>query len=123
VPAIEEALHQIAHVDGLLSVSLVDAATGLVLATSEHTGAIDPRVAGAGATDVVNALLLMTAGLGTEDDLEDIIVTLRDRYHIIRVLRGHGAERLILIASLDRTRTTLAMAHREIREFDTGLVA
>lgn len=123
MPAVEDALRQIAHIDGLVGASLVEVGTGSVLATVTQGDALDPQIAAAGATDVVQAMQLMTAGLGLGDDLEDVIVTLTSRYHIIRMLGGSGAGRLFLVVSLDRSRTNLAMAHREIREFDAGLVA
>jgi hypothetical protein len=50
---------------------------------------------------------------------EDVMVTFRDHFHVIRPVRPDpdSDPQILLLVILDRLRTNLAMARREIRDF------
>ena len=118
---------------GLVRASLVETGSAHVLDTVRgDAGPADDPPAGpeegpadlvaAAAADVVQVLRMMTAGLGGPDDLEDVVVTLGRHHHLVRVLPGAGADGLFLLVTLDRSRTNLALARRQLRTVDPGLV-
>jgi hypothetical protein len=68
----------------------------------------------AGASDVIQVIGLMTASLGDPDEVEDVIITLGRRHHLITPLPTAGADGLILVVTLDRSATNLALARRQL---------
>jgi len=114
-------LAQLRDIHGFQLACLIDAETGTVLGSVQDRGDLRLPVAAAGATDVVGVLSLMSGSLATDGELEDVIVTFSNYYHLIRLLPPSPAGRLILLVSLDRMDANLAMAHREIREFAASL--
>jgi len=128
VNAVQEALHRLGGVTGLVSASLVEPSSGHVLETV-HGDAGDPGPTGraaaatlaAGASDVVQVLRLMTASLGAADDVEDVIVTLGRHHHVVRPLPEAGVAGLFVVVTLDRTGTNLALARRQLRALGPAL--
>ena len=128
--ALRGSLLQLKAVAGLVSASLVELESAHVLDTVH--GEADPgpdeppggaaAVVAAAASDVVHVLRLMTATLAGPDDLEDVVITLGRRHHLVRVLPGAGADGLFLLVTIDRSRTNLALARRQLRTVDPGLV-
>jgi len=126
--AVSETLGRLRSVTGLVSVCLVEPDSGHVLETLlGDAGPPGPpgerRVAivAAGASDVVQVVRLMTASLGEEDDVEDVIVTLGRHHHIVRALPDAGVDGLFVAMTLDRARTNLALARRQLRAIDAAL--
>jgi hypothetical protein len=58
---------------------------------------------------------LMTASLGDPDELEDVIITLGRRHHLITPMSTAGADGILIVVTLDRARTNLAMARQQLR--------
>jgi hypothetical protein len=116
VPALEAAMNRVVEIEGVLAASLIEASSGLVLATAQIGEVVDPAVIAAGAADIVFLLGDMAARAGLEDEVEDVVVTLSGRYHILRMMRDLVPEPLALVVTFDRSETNLAMARRELRE-------
>lgn len=120
VSPFEAVLAQVRQIDGFVLACLIDASTGMVLGRVQDGDDMDPAVAAAGAADVANVLTLMTGELAATGDLEDVIVTLSSHYHLIRLLRPRPGAQFLLLVVLQRPPANLAMAHRELRNFDIG---
>lgn len=109
-------LAPITEIDGFLLACLIDASTGMVVASQQDQEDINLPTAAAGAADIANVLTLLTGQLAT-DGLEDVMVTFRSHFHVIRLIRPNVEPQILLLVVLDRLRANLAMARREIRNF------
>ena len=95
----------------------IDASTtGMVLASLQEQDGISLPTAAAGAADIANVVSLLAAQLALEDGPEDVMVTFRDHFHVIRSVRPDPEPQVLLLVILDRLRTNLAKARREIRQ-------
>ena len=77
----------------------------------------DLELAAAGNTEVVRAKKKIRDKLGLRDKLEDILITLTGQYHLIRMV-GTGSFMYIV---LDRTKSNLAMARKELEIIEKSL--
>jgi hypothetical protein len=118
----EALLDPVSDIDGFMLACLVDASTGMVLASRKDQDDISLPTAAAGAADIANVLSLL-AGQLPVDGLEDVIVTFRRQLYMIRLVREDPEPQILLLVILDRSRVNLAMARREIRNFCAGFAA
>ena len=112
----EALLDPVSDIDGFMLACLVDASTGMVLASRKDQDDISLPTAAAGAADIANVLALL-AGQLPVDGLEDVMVTFRRQLYMIRLVREDPEPQILLLVILDRSRVNLAMARREIRNF------
>jgi hypothetical protein len=111
-------------IDGFRLGCLIDASTGMVLASVQNEDApapptappTDPPIAAAGAADVVNVLTLLNGKLATGEILEDVMITFSDSFFMVRPVGRDSEPRILLLVVADRHRTNLAMAHRSLRD-------
>jgi hypothetical protein len=115
-------LAPVAGVDGFMLACLIDAATGMVVASRNEQDEVSLPAAAGGAADIAHVLALLTGELAM-DGLEDVMVTFRGHFHVMRLVRSDQEPRILLLVVLDRDRANLAMARREIRHFCAGLAA
>ncbi|WP_037586624.1 hypothetical protein [Stenoxybacter acetivorans] len=107
-------------IDGAVLASIVDYETGMVVA-GESQSNLDIDFATAGAASIVNAQSKSLTLLDIKAEIDDILVTLDDQYHITRVLRkssdtaGHP---LFLYLVLQRNSSPLALARRILQNLD-----
>ena len=102
-------------VQGLVAAVIVDYETGVLLA-SAGTGGMDLVTASAGVVEVFRAERDVLAVLDIEDRLEDILVTLRAQYHLIR---PWGADQpLLLWVAVDRNRGNLGLTRHHLRSVE-----
>jgi hypothetical protein len=123
--AVRQALERLRTINGLVTACLVEPDSAQVLeivvgaeADAGPSGATgDPAVitVAAGASDVVQVIGLMIASLGEPDDLEDVTIALGRRYHLIVPQPTVGADGMLVVLTLDRARTNLALARQQLR--------
>ena len=118
----EALLDPVSDIDGFMLACLVDASTGMVLASRKDQEDISLPTAAAGAADIANVLSLL-AGQLPVDGLEDVMVTFRRQLYMIRLVREDPEPQILLLVMLDRSRVNLAMARREIRNFCASFAA
>jgi hypothetical protein len=116
----EALLAPVADIDGFMLACLVDASTGMVLASRNNQDSINLPTAAAGAADIANVLSLLEGSLPA-DGLEDVMVTFRSQLYVIRLVTHDTEPQILLLVILDRMRANLAMARHEIRNFCAGL--
>ena len=120
---IETGLKEAMAVDGALGVALVDGDSGMSLGSLGGGKQLDMEVAAAGETEVVRAKLRSLRSLGSEDAIEDMLITLAKQYHVIRPLKSSGsAQELFLYLVLDRSKSNLAMARHRLKRIESELV-
>lgn len=120
VPEAGELLTPVMAIDGFRLGCLIDASTGMILASAQSQDAPTPPTAAAGASDLVNVLALLTGRLATGEIFEDVMVTFSDSFFMVRPVRRDAEPQILLLVVADRQRTNLAMAHRSIRDFCAG---
>ena len=112
-------LDPVAEIEGFMLACLVDASTGMVLASRNDQGDISLPTAAAGAADIANVLSLL-AGELPADGLEDVMVTFRNQLYLISLVRQEQDPPILLLVILDRMRMNLGMARHQIRTFCTS---
>jgi hypothetical protein len=117
LPEAGELLKPVMAIDGFRLGCLIDASTGMVLATAENNDGPPATVAAAGAADLVNVLTLLSGKLAAREILEDVMVTFSDTFFMVRPVGRDPEAQILLLVMADRHRTNLAMAHRSIRDF------
>ncbi|MDR1529986.1 MAG: hypothetical protein LBS40_06270 [Burkholderiales bacterium] len=110
----KESLKELMKLDGALVVALVDSVSGMLLASEGH--GINIEIAAACNTEVVRAKLKTMKNLRLNDSIEDILISLREQYHIIRPLEKK--QELFIYVVLDRERANLALARRQIMDIE-----
>ena len=125
MPEAAELLAPVTTIDGFRLGCLIDASTGMVVASAVNPAvpAPAPEAAGAGAADIINLLILLSGKLATGETLEDVMVTFGDSFLMVRPVGQDQESPLLLLVMTDRHRTNLAMAHRSIRDFCAGLTS
>ncbi|TQK50425.1 hypothetical protein FBY35_0755 [Streptomyces sp. SLBN-118] len=108
-------------IEGSLGVALVDYTSGMALGTLGGGKDLDLSVAAAGNTDVIRAKTRTMEQLGLKDEIEDVLITLGDQYHLIRLLKGRSGNGLFLYLVLDKAKSNLAMARHRLKRIESEL--
>ncbi|WTP18078.1 hypothetical protein OHT93_33960 [Streptomyces sp. NBC_00191] len=108
-------------IEGSLGVALVDYTSGMALGTLGGGKDLDLAVAAAGNTDVIRAKTRTMEQLGLKDEIEDVLITLGDQYHLIRLLKGRSGNGLFLYLVLDKAKSNLAMARHRLKRIEAEL--
>ena len=116
----EALLDPVSDIEGFMLACLVDASTGMVLASRKDQDGISLPTAAAGAADIANVLSQLTGELPV-DGLEDVMVTFRQQLYVIRMVSSE--QQILLLVILDRDRVNLAMARHQIRTFCASFAA
>ncbi|MEU5884343.1 hypothetical protein [Spirillospora sp. NPDC047279] len=117
---IEAALKEAMATEGAIGAALVDYESGMSLGSIGGGHEFDLEIASAGNTEVIRAKVRTLEALRIKDSIEDILITLDNQYHLIRVLE-RGGSRLFLYLALDRSRANLALARHNLRSIDHSL--
>jgi predicted regulator of Ras-like GTPase activity (Roadblock/LC7/MglB family) len=99
---------------GALCAAVVDYDSGMTLASVG--GGIDLEIAAAGNTEVVRSKMRTMELLKTQDEIEDILITLGKQYHLLRPIKKEKG--LFLYFVLDRGRANLALARRMLLQVE-----
>jgi uncharacterized 2Fe-2S/4Fe-4S cluster protein (DUF4445 family) len=123
VTDIETALKSAMSIAGATGVALVDYDSGMSLGTLGGGEWLNLEVAAAGNTEVVRAKMRVMSALGLNDSIEDILITLHNQYHLIRLLTSaKGNTTLFLYLVLDRERANLALARHYLKAIEKDLM-
>ncbi|MDR7090861.1 MULTISPECIES: hypothetical protein [Cellvibrio] len=114
---IKEILEKLLTTDGAMAAAVVDSGSGLMLG-GVGTG-IDLELAAAGNTEVVRAKLKTMRSLNLKENIDDILITLENQYHIIKL--SSASPGLFIYYVLDKSRANLALARRSATDAMQGL--
>jgi hypothetical protein len=95
-----------ADVSGVIAAAAVDMESGMTLAAKSNRSDFDLSVASAYNSELVKQKLKIVRALSLKTTLEDMLLTLGDQFHLIKILPG-GTSFLYLAA--DRSSTNLAI--------------
>ncbi len=112
--SLNEVLEKLLTFDGALSVALVDSVSGMTL--GKAGGGVDIELAAAGASGLLRARLASAKALGTEEKIDDLLITLSTQIQIIHPLPSKPTMFTYLIA--DKSKSSLAMARYKATEAD-----
>ena len=118
---LEVALKDMMMLDGAMGAAVVDYGSGMPLGVLGGSKNLDLEVAAAGNTEVVRAKLRTIEQLGLNEEIEDVLITLTNQYHLVRPLRGRRSPAQFLYVALDRTRGNLALARHRLRDIEEHL--
>jgi predicted regulator of Ras-like GTPase activity (Roadblock/LC7/MglB family) len=111
-------LSALTELSGFIGACVVDSETGMVMAV-ESRGTLDLELAAAGNTEVVRAKRRTIASLKLKDEIEDILISLKGQYHLIRLLKSN--DRVFIYVALDRRQANLALARMTIQRVEETL--
>lgn len=116
MPDIKTSVRNALEIDGCLGAALVDFESGLCLGVAGDPG-FDLELAAAGNTEVVRAKKKIRDKLGLEDVIEDILISLTNQYHLIRMV----GTTLFFYTVFDRSKTNLGLARRELASIEKNV--
>ena len=108
-------------IEGALGAALVDYTSGMALGTLGGGKDLDLTIAAAGNTDVIRAKTRTMEHLGLTGEIEDMLITLGNQYHILRPLKSRSGNGLFLYLVLDRGKSNLAMARHQLKRIEAEL--
>lgn len=109
-----------ADVNGVIATAAVDLESGMTLAAKSNRAEFDLTVASAYNSELVKQKLKIMRSLNLKAQLEDMLLTLTDQFHLIKLLPG-GVSFLYLAA--DRSTTNLAILRNAVNKHCNGLGA
>ena len=117
---VKSVLDEAMMIDGAVGCALVDWKTGMCLGTAGGQG-LNLEVAAAGNTEVVKAKMKTMSALGLRDNIEDILITLGNQYHLIRIVKGESS--LFIYLALNKANSNLAMSRHLLNAAEKKLAA
>jgi hypothetical protein len=114
---LNQTLESVMKINGAVAAALVDWESGLTLGTIGNGINID--LAAAGNTNVVRSKLSVMKDLKLKGTIEDILITLTEQYHLIRLLEHNP--NLFLYVALDRSISNLGMARHQLNSLEKEL--
>ena len=110
------------QIDGALAVALARVADGEVLAQAGSLGEAEIAIHARGSAILLRAEIKTQRELELSDEIDDVLITLGARYHLIRPVPGHGdgasAETLFLLLLLNKAKANLAMARHKLGKME-----
>jgi hypothetical protein len=105
-------------VSGVIATAVVDLESGMTLAAKSNRPEFDLAVASAYNSELVKQKMKIMRALNLKSNLEDMLLTLTDQFHLIKFLPG-GTSFLYLAA--DRSATNLAILRNSVGKHVTAL--
>jgi len=112
-------ISKLQDITGFIGAAVVDADSGMMLASIGGGALLDMEVAGAANTEVVKAKLRAMEALGLDDAIEDILITLGKQYHLIRPLAKQPTT--FIYVAVDRKTANLALARSQTKAVESTL--
>lgn len=117
---LNELTEELSTINGFIAASIADAESGMSLATKSITNTFDIEVAAAANAKVVRAKNAAVQALHLHDDkIEDILITLTNQYHLIRLSSKNPM--LFIYLALDRKKANLALARHMLNSVESKL--
>jgi predicted regulator of Ras-like GTPase activity (Roadblock/LC7/MglB family) len=113
-PGLDDVLTKLLSFDGALSAALVDSETGMIL--GKAGSGIDMDLAAAGASVILRARLASIKALGSDERIDDVLISLTSQVQIIHPLPSNPSIFTYLIG--DKSKSSLAMARYKAAEAD-----
>lgn len=95
-----------AEVSGVIATAAVDLESGMTLAAKSNRADFDLTVASAYNSELVKQKMKIMKALNLKASLEDMLLTLTDQIHVIRLLPGGTA---FIYLAADRSATNVAI--------------
>lgn len=95
-----------ADVNGVIATAAVDLESGMTLAAKSNRADFDLTVASAYNSELVKQKMKIMKALNLKSTLEDMLLTLSDQIHVIRLLPGSGG---FIYLAADRASTNVAI--------------
>jgi hypothetical protein len=110
---IVETIEKIAsEMSGFIAASLVDMESGLTLGSKSNRNDFDLAVASAYNSELVKQKMKIIKALNLKSTLEDIVLTLSDQIHLIKMI----SENVFLYLAADREATNLAIVRTAVNK-------
>ena len=100
-------LAPLTKLNGFIGTCLVDSDSGMLMAKEGGGNAFDLEVAAAANTEVVRAKRRAMEELDLDDQIEDILISLGNQYHVISLVPNNEA--LFVYTAVDRDKGNLAL--------------
>jgi hypothetical protein len=107
-----------ADVSGVIATAAVDLESGMTLAAKSNRADFDLTVASAYNSELVKQKLKIMKALNLKSTLEDMVLTLSDQIHVIKILPGAAS---FLYLAADRGSTNLAILRSAVTKHSAGL--
>ena len=117
MPTIPELLDELVTQAGARSASLVDSESGMILGQSGSNP--DIEVTAAGNTELIRSQIRSLKNMGTDEAVDDILITLSTQYDILRPLKANPS--ISLLVTLDKAKANLALARFRVSECEAQL--
>lgn len=115
---VQVALNELNDVRGAIGAAIVDYQNGMTLGTIGGRD-IDMQLAGAGNTEVVRSKKKIIDDLGLDEEIEDILISLKSQYHLIKLCKTQ--QDVFIYMAIDRSEGNLGLARRSIDKIDERL--
>ena len=96
--------------DGFIAASLVDLESGMTLAAKSQRTDFDLTAASAYNSELVKQKLKIMSTLGLHGSIEDMLITLTDQIHLIKLVN----RTTFLYLAVDRSRSNLAIVRSAV---------
>ena len=115
---INEAFDHLSNdIPGFIAVSLVDLDSGMTLAVRSQRPEFDLAVASAYNSELVKQKMKIMKSLNLRTHLEDMIITLGDQIHFIKVL----SPTMFVYLAADRSTANIAIVRNVVNKYSKGL--
>ncbi len=105
------------EVAGLIAISVVDLESGLTLAVRTNRQDFDLSTASAFNSEMVKMKLKTMKALGLTSTLEDMLLTLSDQIHLIRLISPAA----FVYVAVDRAKTNIAIVRTVVAKHSAAL--
>ncbi len=105
-------------VSGVIATAAVDLDSGMTLASKSNRSEFDLTVASAYNSELVKQKMKIMGALNLKSTLEDMLLTLSDQIHLIKILPGGKA---FLYLAAERGSTNLAILRTAVAKHCSGL--
>ncbi|HEY1012642.1 MAG TPA: response regulator [Herpetosiphonaceae bacterium] len=116
---VKQSLDEAMNIDGAIGIALADYKSGMALGTAGGNGSFNLEIAAAGNTEVIRSKMKVMSNLGLNEAIEDILITLGNQYHLIRLLKSSPG--LFLYLALSKSQANLAMARHKLAQIESNL--